>query len=475
MAVIEALQAVDEHGAQGFHLVNDVAHAIVQAVEGHQADNGDDQSGCGGKQGFGHGAGDESGVLGGVVQHLEGVEHADDGAQQAQQGSEGDDGVEYPQALVQYWHLPHHRFLEDLRKASAVFDVRKTHRSLEDGAEGEGALLGDLRQGPSLQVGQIFDGQGRLVTQAHHAIEKQEALDADGQGNEQQDGHEIKNAAGHGGDVGNLGPVHGLTPFEKGGVPGGGHPSGFLEGGLQGGIDVGGQVELPVGVARTAGIALDIAAIEEIIEIQSGAHALEAQAPAQRCIAEGVAQAGIGVEAAAQGQKAAAQGIIGVANFVDADAAAEAAVTHDQTRRLGMMGRIGKGLAGRFEPGVEETEVGVGAENVIDDKIVLPTDALVDGGAGVGEDRLVDGTTGKDDSGGEDVVLEIHAEEVQRARPHARIPDGADIVGVGLLGIQTGIVGAGVELVISGRVAVLGEVGIDVPIVQDAIVDAEGR
>ncbi len=106
------VHAVGQHELDALELMHHQTHALVERVEGHQPEHGDEQPRSRGQQRFAHAAGDRLRGRPRVGQRREGVEHADDGAQQTEQRRQGDDGVEHPQPAVDARGLIHHRFFQ---------------------------------------------------------------------------------------------------------------------------------------------------------------------------------------------------------------------------------------------------------------------------------------------------------------------------------------------------------------------------
>ncbi len=133
---------------------------------------------------------------------------------------------------------------------------------------------------------------------------------------------------------------------------------------------------------------------------------------------------------------------------------------------------IGEGLARRSQPGIQDANVGVRAEDIIQYHVILPANALVDGLARIGQHALVERS--HLNCGAENVVAKVHPEGLELGRPGANFPVGAHTVGFGPLGLEIGVVGASVELIVSGWIAVLTIIHIGMPIGQDTQVGAHG-
>jgi len=126
--------------------------------------------------------------------HVEGVEHADDGAEQTQQRRQRDDGIEYPQRTVEHRHFMHDRFFEVAVEGVAVDVGRLVVQYLEQ------AGVRQLRQ-----FALEFEAVAAAISLEHgdqrgaaffHEGQVARALDDDGQGYQEQRQHHVKRAAG---------------------------------------------------------------------------------------------------------------------------------------------------------------------------------------------------------------------------------------------------------------------------------------
>ncbi len=226
------------------------------------------------------------------------------------------------------------------------------------------------------------------------------------------------------------------------------------------------------GAARKAGAVFsDVALVEQIVHIEAHADFLQTQAAHRVAALPGVAQRGIGDGVRRNGGLEVRP--VSLAGVAHAQLGSPRADGVDAAQRHRGVWRIRHGHLGRGELRVEQPQVGVGRPVFVDLEIVLPGDALIHSLAHVGQNGDGLGGAGRRVTETLDVVVEVDAEYIHAAAPHAEVVDHASVVGRGLLRGEIRVVGAGVVLVVLRRIAVAGVVGVNVDALCQLVVHAE--